>query len=888
MAPAETGAGSYAELFARALARIEELEAERDALRRGAAEPVAVIGMACRFPGADGPEEFWELLREGRDATGPVPADRWDPDGPAGGAAGRRGGFVGGPEEFDAEFFGISPREAAHIDPQHRLLLEVAWEAVENAGIAPHRLPADTGVYVGIADSDYRAMAAARGAEAADRYFSSGTTASTASGRLSYLLGVGGPALSLDTACSSSAVAVHLAVRALRAGECGAALAAGVNRILAPQESSSLTAAGMLAPDGRCKPFDAAADGFGRAEGCGVLLLRRLSDALADRDPVLAVIRGTAVNQDGRRAGLTVPNGAAQRAVIRAALRDAGTGPEDVGYVEAQGTGSRIGDRIEAAALAEVFAGAGRAVPVGSAKSNTGHMEAAAGVAGVMKAVLALRHGTIPPTLHLRRPDPDAVLEGGPIRIPAAAEPWPAGRSAAGVSSFGFSGTNCHIVVARAPGPEPVRGAERDRPRHALALSAAAPDALRELVRRHLGLLRRAPDPDGGPRAADVCFTANTGRAHFAHRLCATGADRAELARGLQDWLEGGEAEGVLHGTAPRGPAPPVLLRFTGGTGGYAGMGGELAAASPTFRGAVRRCARAWGARFGEPLAPLAEGGPERAPADGVHADLRAFAVGYALHELLGAWGIAPAGMSGEEAGAFVAACVAGSLALDEVPEAVLSGTAPAGTPAGPPAAAGIVLEAGPAAGAGPRGGVLPGLAPGAEWQRMLAALAALYVRGAPVDWEGFERDHRDARTRVVLPNYPFRRTGHWLPEAPPERPGPGLPAAADERLPAGERAPAEAPLPRIRATADPAAGPEAVMRAAEAVLIEALRVPGPIGAADDFADLGMDSLIAAEVRELLQEALGRELPADIVVRSGSLGALAEAVAGLGGPPPSA
>jgi len=378
-----------------------ELQDKLDAVTLARTEPIAIVGMACRLPGAATPEEFWRLLRDGVDAIREVPPDRWDadalydpdPDAP-GLIATRWGGFLDGLDRFDPQLFGIAPREARSLDPQQRLLLEVAWEALERAGIAPDALRgSSTGVYIGVCNNDYGQRLLEGDDTDFDMYLSTGNASSVASGRLSYVLGLQGPAMTIDTACSSSLVAVHLAVQALRTGGCRAALAGGVNVILSPKTTMTLSRARMMAADGRCKPFDARADGFVRGEGCGLVVLKRLTDARADGDAVLAVIRGSAVNQDGRSNGLTAPNGPAQITVIRAALADAGVEPAAIGFVEAHGTGTALGDPIEAQALGAAL-GEGRGphdrLLVGSAKSNIGHLESAAGIAGLIKVVLTL------------------------------------------------------------------------------------------------------------------------------------------------------------------------------------------------------------------------------------------------------------------------------------------------------------------------------------------------------------------------------------------------------------------------------------------------------------------------------------------------------------------
>jgi 3-oxoacyl-(acyl-carrier-protein) synthase len=452
--------GDREELLRRALLEVRAARAKAAALELARGAPVAVLGVGCRLPGgADSAEAFWDLLVSGRNAVSGVPADRWDaeawydpdPDAP-GRTYARHGGFIEGVRDFDAALFGISPREAESMDPQHRILLEVAWHALEHAAIAPDSLRSSrTGVFIGMRGSDYERMGA-RDVTAITPYGAIGTAWNLAANRLSFTLGLQGPSLVVDTACSSSLVAVHLACQALRAGECDLALAGGVNLMLSPDAMVALAKGRMLSVSGQCRTFDAAADGYVRGEGAGIVVLRRLSDAERGRDPVLAVIRGTAVNQDGRSNGLTAPSGAAQEEVIRTALRDAGVEPDQVGYVEAHGTGTALGDPIEIRALAAVMTPRTSPLAVGSVKTNIGHLEAAAGIAGLIKAVLAVHHGVIPPHLNLTDPSPHIPWTPD-LTVPAAPVPWTAPDRIAGVSSFGFGGTNAHLIVQNHPAP---------------------------------------------------------------------------------------------------------------------------------------------------------------------------------------------------------------------------------------------------------------------------------------------------------------------------------------------------------------------------------------------------------------------------------------------------
>ncbi|HXA52824.1 MAG TPA: beta-ketoacyl synthase N-terminal-like domain-containing protein, partial [Candidatus Acidoferrum sp.] len=516
-----------------------EPEARRAvAPRASGTEPIAVIGLGCRFPGgADNPASFWRLMCDGGDAVTEVPADRWsvddyydaNPDAP-GKTHSRYGAFLRGVDRFDAAFFGISPREAASMDPQQRLLLEVAWEALENAGIPADSLNGTrSGAYIGISTSDYLHLLLRSGDFShVDSYVGIGNVMSAAAGRLSYVLGLQGPSMAVDTACSSSLVAVHLAVRSLRSGECDLALAGGVNVILSPATHVNLSRAHMLSRDGRCKAFDADADGFVRGEGCGVVVLKRLSDAVAAGDRIQALIHGSAVNQDGRSSGITAPNGPAQQAVIREALADGGVLPADVDYVEAHGTGTSLGDPIELQALNAVL-GEGREygskLSVGAVKTNIGHLEAAAGIAGLIKVVLSMQHREIPVHRHMKSPTPAVDWRELALEVATARR----GRlRIAGISSFGFSGTNAHVIVGAAP--EPARS--NDQPRlHRLILSARSESALRALAVCYENYLSHTIEHLG-----DICYTAEAGRATFEHRAIFGGETIAEMRRSLREW----------------------------------------------------------------------------------------------------------------------------------------------------------------------------------------------------------------------------------------------------------------------------------------------------------------------------------------------------------------
>jgi acyl transferase domain-containing protein/NADPH:quinone reductase-like Zn-dependent oxidoreductase/SAM-dependent methyltransferase len=662
-----------------ALLAIQALQGKVDALQRARTEPVAIVGLGCRFPGgANSPEEFWRVLHDGIDGIVPIPRSRWDaeayydPDPDAAGKVVTRfGGFIDDIDRFDPHFFGIAPREAANMDPQQRLLLEVAWAALENAGIAPGSLAGTkAGVFVGITSSDYAHIAREAGVEAMNAYSATGSTSAFGAGRISYLLGLQGPSVAIDTACSSSLSAVHAACLSLRAGDCDLALAGGVNAMLGPEMYVTMSRSRMLAPDGRCKTFDARADGFARGEGCGVIVLKRLSDAVAGGDTVLAVIRGSATNQDGATSGMTVPNKLAQQAVIRGALAAAGAEPNDVSYVEAHGTGTPLGDPIEMRALADALC-SGRGVEqqllVGSVKTNIGHLEAASGIAGLIKVVLMLRHGLVAPHLHLEQPTPHIPWDELSVRVPTERAMWTRSEQPrmAGVSSFGASGTNVHVILGEAP-DTPTSSGEEVRDTQLLTISARSSGALQEQVRRYVDRLEQSVDAE----MADICFTATTGRTHFADRLSVVSDGSATAAKALRGWLAGDEAANVFTGHAVPGTRPRVAFLFTGQGAQYAGMGRELYASSPVFRAAMDECDAVLRGVLDRPLLSLiypSSGSVEEATAlldQTGFTQPALFAVEYALAALWQSWGVRPAAVLGHSAGEYAAACVAGVFSL--------------------------------------------------------------------------------------------------------------------------------------------------------------------------------------------------------------------------------
>src|SRR5579885_2206717 len=687
-------------------------------------EPIAIIGMGCRFPGgADSPEAFWQLLSSGSDAIRDIPAGRWDVDAffdPDRTAEGkmytRKGGFLEHIAAFDAQFFGISPHEATRMDPQQRLLLEVAWEALEDAGQSLSKIGgSSTGVFIGMmSNTEYSQLQAKFGYETGDTsylddpYFSVGSASSIAAGRLAYLFYLQGPAMTIDTACSSSLVAVHLACQSLRNAECRLALVGSVNAMLLPEHMVNACKMGMLAADGRCKTFDADADGFALGEGCGIVVLKRLSDAQADGDNILAIIRGSAVNQDGRSNGITAPNKLAQEAVIRKALAIAGIEPRRVSYVEAHGSGTALGDPIEIDALSAALAeGHSQDAPVfvGTVKTNIGHLAGAAGIAGLMKTVLALQHRTIPPHLNLKTPNPHIRWEENPVRIPATLLPWPSQEQTriAGVSSFGWSGTNAHVVLEEAI---PTTSTSSSRPYQLLLLSAKTIEALDKATSNLQAYLRNHTDE----QLADIAYTTALGRTAFQQR-------RFVVCRDIQDAITTLETPGGQHvqtGSAQSNPGK-IAFMFSGVGEQYAGMTAELYEQEATFRETIDRCAAILEPLLGLDLRELIYTKPEqnhthlngnsnghstsqgtydlqvllrrhgnnghsKSPAHSSHiesspanrlkqtryAQPLMFVIEYALAQLLMQWGVRPQAMIGYSLGEYVAACLSGVLSLED------------------------------------------------------------------------------------------------------------------------------------------------------------------------------------------------------------------------------
>ncbi|MGN9789436.1 type I polyketide synthase, partial [Nonomuraea sp. ZG12] len=651
-------------------------------------DPIAIVSMACRFPGGvRDPEQFWELLAASTDAISAFPVDRgWDLDNlfdpdpeRAGTSHTRAGGFIHDAGEFDPGFFGINPREALAMDPQQRILLETSWEALERAGIEPRSLRgSDTGVFAGAGFSGYGVGAADSGLEG---YQLTGMAASVISGRVSYTLGLEGPAVTVDTACSSSLVALHMAAQALRAGECSLALAGGVTVMAVPTGFSEFSRQQGLASDGRCKAFGAGADGTGWAEGAGILLLERLSDAQRNGHRVLAVMRGSAVNQDGASNGLTAPNGPSQQRVIRSALASARLSAADVDVVEAHGTGTVLGDPIEAQALLATYGQdrpENRPLWLGSVKSNIGHTQSAAGVAGVMKMVLALQNGLLPPTLHAAEPSAHIDWSSGQVRLLSEAVPWPVADRPrrAGVSSFGMSGTNAHVILEEAPATEPDTLDEEHRaPGPARPVLAEAPVWLvsgrsREALRGQAVRLAARLDAGTDLHPLDVGWALATSRSTFEHRAVVLGADRDELEAGLSALAAGESSAGVVSAVA--GAVSPVVFVFPGQGSQWVGMGRELAEASPVFAARLTECGRALAPYVDWSLDDVLagrEGAPGLDRVDVVQPVL--WAVMVSLAAVWQAAGVQPGAVVGHSQGEIAAAVVAGILSLEDAAKVV-------------------------------------------------------------------------------------------------------------------------------------------------------------------------------------------------------------------------
>ncbi|MFU8852176.1 type I polyketide synthase [Micromonospora sp. SL1-18] len=844
---------------------------------------IAVIGMACRLPQSPHPDAFWQLLRSGGNAITEPPAGRRS-------AGTRPGGFLERVDLFDAGFFAVSPRAAAAMDPQQRLMLELSWEALEDAGIDPGRLRGSrTAVVMGAIWDDYATLTLRPGATV-DTHTLAGLHRSLIANRTSYALGLRGPSLTVDTGQSSSLVAVHLACESLRTGDATLAIAGGVNLALAAESTLQAERFGALSPDHRCFTFDARANGYVRGEGGGLVVLKPLRQAIADGDPVYCVIRGSAVNNDGRTESLTVPSADAQQEVIRLACARAGVDPADVQHVEVHGSGTKVGDPIEAAALGATYGIArrdGSPLRVGSAKTNVGHLEAAAGITGLLKMALSIRHRQIPPSLNFAAPHPRIPLDVLNLRVQTTLGSWPRpdGALLGGVSSFGMGGTNCHVVLADAP--QPPRGAvtaatripERDREPVPWVVSATTVSALRaQAARLHAHLADR---PELSP--VDVGHTLAVGRSAFAHRAVVLARTRLELLAGL-DRIAGDEpAEHVVRGTASE-PAGTVFV-FPGHAPPAPEATLHLLESSDVIARRLDECDRALLPLTGWSVLDVLRAAPDAPPLDrpDVLPPVR-FAVLVALAEHWRAYGVEPDAVAGHGHGEVAAACVAGILSLQDAARVITALAGQHGTDGRPEQLLATLARITPRSSAiafrsavtgaqvdadrldagywhrGPHQPVGTGASTAAllsrgcrrviemDPRRLPAALAEAYVSGAPVRWE-----HAFAGCqpqRVHLPTYPFERQRYWLEQD-------ASPAVAPDAGTVGT--PPAGGLADLPSAARPRALLDLVRRHAAAVL--GYGSPDDVPADRPFQAAGLDSMGALELGNRIGAATGVELP---------------------------
>ena len=905
-------------------------------------EAIAVIGIGCRFPGADSPGAFWKMLRDGADGVGPIPTSRWDAAALRSLDIPRRGGFLESVDQFDADFFGISPREAVFIDPQHRLLLELAWEALEDGGQAPERWAgASVGVFVGIATNDYAQLQAMQGG-ASDGYRITGSAASIAANRVSHYFDFRGPSLAIDTACSSSLVAVDLACRSLRDGESDLAMAGGVNLILLPEVLASFKKAGFLSAEGKCKTFDAQADGYVRGEGAGMVVLKPLSRALADGDRIYAVIRGGAINQDGRSNGLTAPNRKAQEAVLRAAYARAGVSPGQLDFIEGHGTGTQLGDPIELAALGAVLAegrGSGTKCSVGSVKTNIGHLEAAAGIAGLIKTALALYHRAIPPTLHFSKPNPHVAFDVLPLRVQVGLESLPENSrpAIAGVSSFGFGGTNAHVVLEEArlkPGLSTNRTDPRRTEEIVFPLSAKSPAALWALACSIRDAL------SGGSCDADLrdlAYTAGARRGHHDHRLAIVAASRDEIIEALDSFRRGEPHVSSAQGRRLPGRRPRLAFVFSGEGKLASRAPGALFRYEPAFRTAIEQCDAILSRYLGwSPAAELASERPSFRLADPAVARPIVFALQLGLAALWKSWGIVPDRLLGDGVGEVAAAYLAGNLRLEDAAR-IAAGpdreTAPFAEKIAELAndEIDVFLELGrhpvlastikACVGARTKSPLilasLQRTDSGAE--TLLSSAAFLYVNGFDLEWSRVSPPGRFVR----LPSYPWQRERFWIDDKrEPHQNGASTNVAFDDSCPTevvpqngisngyhaapvlgteGSRISAPEPLGQhaefpetdIRTNSlesKPIGISDLAAEKRRERLIEYFRervaavlelAPEKVDLDRPLLNLGLDSLTAMELKIEIDAFLGAPLPLSILLESGGIRELAESANSL-------
>jgi acyl transferase domain-containing protein len=768
-----------------ALVAIKQLQDKLNDLEQAKSEPIAVIGMGCRLPGGiNNPDDFWQFLRDGKDGISEIPPEHWnlasyyDLDlNQTGKICTFYGGFIPHLQTFDAHFFNIAPREAISLDPQQRVLLEVCWEALENSGIPPDNLSgSSTGVFVGICGNDYWHQLLKRDPNEIDAYLITGNTHSTASGRLSYFLGLNGPSLSVNTACSSSLVAIHLAMASLRNQECNLAIVGGVNRIISPEISISFSKARMLSPDGHCKTFDASANGFVRSEGCGVVVLKRLQEAITAQDNILAVLRGSAINQDGRSNGLTAPNGLAQQAVIQQALKNAHIKADDVSYVEAHGTGTILGDSIEIGALGQVFSQkSSGSLIVGSVKANIGHLEAAAGIVSLIKVILCLQNEAIPPQIHFKNPNPNINWSQLPLVIPTKNMSWPRDNHSkvAGVSSFGFSGTNAHVIVSQFPASTPVVSAQEmvKYPAYLFTLSAKSQSARTVLVEKYCDFLTTHPYLS----LANVCGTANTSRSDFNYRLAVVTFSLATLQQKLIDFLNEQFTLDLFFGQVSRNHSLKIPFLFCQDVSKSWKKALFLYQTQSVFQKSIDDCKQEILLCLKIDLGNFFEQENQTSS----ELMLILFILEYALFKLLESWGILPTAVIGCGVGHWVAMTVAEIVSLKDS-LMVLAGQKKSDAVTYFPGKVPLLSYLNrhlffpdPISSQVSNEKALeilnqedydlmisidfqfPDI-----WSCLCGYLAKFYSLGGSINWSNFEE--KNLFSPIILPNYPFQRDAYW------------------------------------------------------------------------------------------------------------------------------
>ena len=892
----------------RAVVALKETQARLEALERQRSEPIAVVGMACRFPGgAIDPRSFWQLLCSGVDAIRETPPERWDvdrfydPDPIAPGKmCSRWGGYLDQIDAFDNHFFGISEREALRIDPQQRLLLELSWEALEDAGLPPSSLRGSkTGAFVGISVSEYGIMLSNDPAQT-DAHAAAGTSLCLAANRLSFIFGLQGPSMAIDTACSSSLVAVHMACQGIRNGECEMALAGGTNLLLSPVGTINLTKAGFCAQDGRVRAFDAAASGYVRSEGAGIVVLKPLAAALKDRDPIYAVIRGSAVNQNGASNGLTAPSRAAQEQVMRDAYTRAKVSPAQVQYVETQGTGTRLGDTIEALALGSVLAEgrtAGSRCAIGAVKTNIGHLESASGIASLIKTALALKNGQLPPNLHFQSPNPDIPFDRLLLRVVQELEPWPDTTQPrlAGVSGFGFGGSNAHVVL-EGPPAEDNSSMESADGACLLPLSARTEKALRDLASRYIDFLGNDP-----PLWRDVCYTAALRRDHHDCRLVVMAQTPSDARELLRSYLGGDPRPGVFSGRKPYGRGLKIAFVYDGPAEKWKSFGEGLARSLPGFASTVGSCDDVLQGVLGWRLSPILH---EAAASDGRQQDRPAL---LALQLALTAWwrnaGVTPDVVVGPGAGELAAACAAGILTTKEALRLAANHERDGVIPPPPQPRAAVLpflsavdgqSHAGPDLGPahwhaclhrpqdgnsvtkaisqreidfciGLGGGGTSAGQPSLETLApSLANLGLLYAAGVDLTWGPLA----PANGRCVsLPAYPWQRQRLWAPKNQWNLPA----SVAAETSPS----PVRSPRPDLNT---PYVAPQAGLETTLAEIWEGVLQVDRVGVHDNFFALGGHSLLAAQVASRIAGRVRADLPLREMFQSPTIAELAQRI----------